>query len=213
MARSYKKLPITRRNRFMTTILTLSEFNMDKNRFSGITLMTAAVVSVLIASYLRGNFYTWGIYSIVILAGSIVSFLAFIMLKTLCKIKNSQKLIKASRHAALIFSVILILSGSVLLAKILDEYDTDQAKKFCDSIQVKLEQYKKENGVYPASLKGLITDSIEIPPRIRDHDFFQSNGREYIIIVPLNGPNDSGYVYESKNGKWEQNSFIHELKI
>ncbi len=182
------------------------------NRISIITLPVALLASILLAFYGREKFYFIGIIGFITLLISGASLLFTLLLSILGKIKKSTKLITVSKYTGLLMLINLLLFCSVFISSEIAHHDTEQAKTFCDSILVKVEQYKSENGKYPNSIDKVISDDIKLPIRIRSYSFYQTNGNRYRFVIPIIGPNPSGYVYESKNRNWELIDFIFDLE-
>ena len=177
-----------------------------------ITVSVAILASILLAFYGRDKFYFIGIIGFVTLLISASLLLFTLLFSILGKIIKSTKLITVSKYTGLLLLVNLILFSSLIIASAIAQYDTEQAKKFCDSLLVKVEQYKSENGRYPDSIEKVISDDIRLPLRIKNYNFYQTNGSRYRFVVPIIGPNASGYVYESKNRNWELIAFIFDLE-
>ena len=182
------------------------------NRIFIITVPVAILASIVLAFYGREKFYFIGIIGFVTLLISATSLLFTLLLSILGKIKKSTKLITVSKYTGLLLLVSLLLFCSVFISSEIAQYDTEQAKTFCNSMLVKVEHYKSENGKYPDSIDKVISDDIQLPLRIRSYSFYQTNGNRYRFVIPIIGPNPSGYVYESKNRNWELIDFIFDLK-
>jgi hypothetical protein len=182
------------------------------NRIFIITIPVAILASIFLAFYGREKFYfisITGFVTLLIFATSLLFTLLFLILG---KIKKSTKLITVSKYTGLLLLVNLLLFCSVFISDKIAQYDYEQAKTFCDTMVAKVEQYKSENGKYPGSIDKVISDDVKLPLRIKSYSFYQTNGNRYRFVIPIIGPNPSGYVYDSKNRNWELIDFIFDLE-
>jgi len=182
------------------------------NRIVILIVTTAILASVLLAFYGREDFYLIAIIGFVTLLISAFSLLGTLILLILGKTNKSRMILRASKYAGLLLVVSLILFSSVLIASKIAEYDVKQAKVFCESLIVKIEQYKSINGKYPDTIDNVISDDIKLPVRIENYSFYQTNGIIYRFVIPVIGPNASGYVYDSRDKNWELADFIFDLE-
>lgn len=176
------------------------------------TILIAVLASIILAFYGREKFYFWGIVSVIIFIIFFVSMILSIVFLVIGRNNKSPKLITLAKFSGLSILVSLILFSSVIMAGSLAQYDTKQAKRFCDSTIFKIEQYKSKNKKYPDSIYQVISSDIKPPLRIKDYSFYQTDGKRYRFIVPVIGPNASAYVYESNEKNWELINFIFDIE-
>lgn len=141
------------------------------NRIVVLSVSISILVSFLLAFYERENFYYIAIIGFVTLLITAGSLLGTLILLILGKTNRSTKILRASKYAGLLSVVSLILFSSVLTASKIAEYDVKQAKVFCESLIVKVEQYKLINGNYPDTLDKVVSDDIKLPVRIENYSF------------------------------------------
>lgn len=170
------------------------------------------IASLLLALYGREEFYFWGIVGMSILIVATLSLSFSLIFYTLGKLNHSSKYLAVSKYSTLLFFGNLIMLSSFFIWSALEQYDTQQARIFCNSIIVKLEKYKMKNSKYPSSINEAIQGGVALPLRLHNYNYYKTDGQRFRIIIPIIGPNSSGYVYESTEKKWTLIDFIFEME-
>lgn len=181
---------------------------MIKNKLWYIILSWSLVVSICLAFYGRDKYFFIGTIGLVTFWLSAILFIVFVILAISYKINKKERIFALFKYSSIILLISLVLFLAMPIALKLMDHDTKQAKKYCQSLILIIENYKTKYGKYPDSIDGLISKNVNLPLRLKDYDFYTSNGTSFEIVVPLIGPNVSWDMYDSKNNKWEHIDFV-----
>jgi hypothetical protein len=95
-------------------------------------------------------------------------------------------------------TIISGLVGTAVLAR-----DIANAKRYCESLIPKLEQYRSAHGIYPTDLSALRDRGV--PPRLlRDEDYYHSNGLGYSFSFGDPGGMMNGFARDQQSANWEE---------
>ena len=177
-----------------------------------VSVLIVIPVSILLAYFGREDFYLIGITAFVALVVIAVSLLIVILFFIVAKSENNKKYLKVSKYSSLVLLVAIILFSSVFIAAEMARYDTEQAKIFCESKITELEKYKSVTGKYPDTIHEILLDDNKLPIRFENYRFYQTNGMVFRFVIPVMGPNASGYIYDSRDKQWVLVAFIFDLE-
>ncbi|MCD4665123.1 MAG: hypothetical protein K8R68_07610 [Bacteroidales bacterium] len=123
---------------------------------------------------------------------------------------QDKKIGKYKKNWGLVLKVFVIGIVCIIVgAWIILDFQISNSEKFCENLIPEIESYYQVHKVFPASLSDLQLPSQKLPERLKDTQFYISNGLKYRFIVPSKGPIAGSSVYNSEDKEWE---FIQEAQ-
>lgn len=100
----------------------------------------------------------------------------------------------------------LLASGCLVsypIGLLVNRYDVEQAKNFCDRVRSELERYRSETGRYPKRLSE-VSDSGRLPRLLQGTEFYQSDGSEYSFQFSDPSEMLAGFAFDSRSEVWDE---------
>lgn len=171
-----------------------------------IVICPALIVSICLAFYGQYDFIFIGTVGFIFFWASAILLFIYFASIILFSITKSNKLFQMRKYSLILFTACCILFISFPISVKLIDYDAAQTKKYCESLISRIESYKSKYGKYPATIDSIISEKGNLPPILRDYNFYKSigDGTSYEFIVPLIGPNVSWEIYDTTNKNWEK---------
>jgi hypothetical protein len=145
---------------------------------TAMTLEISAAISLLFALIGRGNV----VFSIFIMAPAVVVALITLFIGVLYW-GNAVENPSHRRYARRCFAVAFVLFNpliSIPIGRALDNHDIAAAKRYCESLEPSLEQYKQTNGQYPADISRIPIQG-SLPRLLRGGPFYFGNGDYHVF--------------------------------
>ena len=92
---------------------------------------------------------------------------------------------------------------SLPIGSIVNWYDIEQARAFCDRLRPELERHRQRTGRYPERLPHEVVRGL-LPRLLRDREFYRPSGTFYTISFIDPSGMLNGLDFDSRTGEWSE---------